>query len=125
MTINEAIALVDQLRPNSYTNQKKCSWLSKLDGRIFTELYKTHEDCPSDSFAGYDSDTDGSTELLVPYPYAEDIYNYFLQAQIDKENGETMRYNGSITMYNSAFAAYAAAYNRDHAPIPVGTRFSF
>lgn len=125
MTINEAIALVDQLRPNSYTNENKISWLSKLDGRIFTELYKTHEDCPSDSFAGYDSDTDGSTELLVPYPYAEDIYNYFLQAQIDKENGETMRYNGSITMYNSAFAAYAAAYNRDHAPIPVGTRFRF
>ena len=125
MTINEAIALVDQLRPNSYTNENKISWLSKLDGRIFTELYKTHEDCPSDSFAGYDSDTDGSTELLVPYPYAEDIYNYFLQAQIDKENGETMRYNGSITMYNSAFAAYAAVYNRDHAPIPVGTRFRF
>ena len=125
MTINEAIGLVDQLRPNSYSTENKIAWLSKLDGRIFTELYQTREDCPLDSFDGYGSDTDGDTALLVPYPYAEDIYNYFLQAQIDKENGEVMRYNGSITMYNSAFAAYAAAYNREHAAIPMGQRFRF
>ena len=125
MTIDQAIAMCDALRPNHYPRELKIGWLSKLDGRIFYELLMTHADCPMASFAGYDDTTDGSTELLVNAPYAEDVYNYFLQAQIDKENGETTRYNQSITMYNSAFRAYANDYRRRHLPVSAGRRFAF
>lgn len=125
MTITEAIAMCDGLRPNHYPRQMKIGWLSKLDGRIFHELLMTHADCPADSFAGYDADTDGETPLLVPAPYADDLYNYFLQAQIDKENGEAARYNQSITMYNSAFRAYENHYRRSHLPVCAGGRFLF
>ena len=125
MTIDQAIALCDALRPNQYPRELKIGWLSKLDGRIYHELLMTHVGCPMDSFGGYDNDTDGSTELLVSAPYGEDVYNYFLQAQIDKENGETTRYNQSITMYNSAFQAYANYYNRNHMPASAGRRFVF
>lgn len=125
MTIDQAIALCDALRPNQYPRELKIRWLSKLDGRIFRELLMTHGDAPADSFAGYDDTADGSTALLVPSPYAEDVYNYFLQAQIDKENGETTRYNQSITMYNSAFRAFANDYHRSHLPLSAGSRFLF
>lgn len=125
MTIDQAIALCDALRPNQYPREMKIGWLSKLDGRIYHELLVTHADCPVDSFAGYDSAVDGSTELLVPAPYAEDVYNYFLQAQIDKENGETTRYNQSITMYNCAFRAFENHYNRNHLPLSAGRQFLF
>ena len=125
MTINQAIALCDGLRPNQYPENVKIRWLSKLDGRIFRELMQTHADCPTDSFDGYDASTEGDTVLLVPAPYDEDVYNYFLQAQIDKENGETTRYNQSITMYNAAYRAYANAYHRDHMPLSQGRRFLF
>ena len=125
MTIDQAIALCDELRPNSYSRELKIGWLGKLDGRIFRELLMTHADCPMDSFAGYDDTTDGGTQLLVPAPYCDDIYNYFLQAQIDKENGETTRYNQSITMYNSAFRAYENHYHRCHLPLSAGQRFVF
>lgn len=125
MTIDQAIALCDALRPNQYPREMKVGWLSKLDGRIFRELLLTHGDCPVDSFAGYAASDDGSTPLLVPAPYAEDVYNYFLQAQIDKENGETTRYNQSITMYNSAFRAFADDYRRNHLPVSAGRRFLF
>lgn len=125
MTIDQAIALCDALRPNQYPRELKIAWLSKLDGRIFRELLLTHADCPMDSFAGYDTAMDGGTQLLVPAPYGEDVYNYFLQAQIDKENGETTRYNQSITMYNSAFRAFADDYGRNHLPVSAGRHFLF
>ena len=125
MTIDQAIALCDALRPNQYPRKLKIGWLSKLDGRIFRELLMTHADCPTDSAPSYDDATDGGTQLLVPAPYAEDLYNYFLQAQIDKENGETTRYNQAITMYNSAFRAFANDYRRSHLPLSAGSRFLF
>lgn len=125
MTIDDAIALCDALRPNQYPRSIKVAWLSKLDGRLYHELLQTHADCPMDSFVGYTEDTDGTTQLLVPEPYCGDLYNYFLQAQIDKENGEATRYNQSVTMYNSAFRAYANHYHRSHLPLSAGSRFLF
>ena len=124
MTVAEAISIVDKLRPNQYRDTFKIKWLSKLDGLIFKEVFQTHADSPIESFDGYDENAQ-NTELLVPYPYDEDIYNYFLQAQIDKENGETGKYNQSITLYNNAFLAFQNWYNRTHAPLPSATRFKF
>ena len=124
MNISDAIYLVDKLKPNQYSTDIKTGWLSKLDGQIFKEVFLTHADSPIESLDGYDG-SDPEQELLVPYPYDEDIYNYFLQAQIDKENGETAKYNQSITLYNNAFHAFQAWYNRTHLPIPTGQRFLF
>ena len=125
MTIDQAIALCDALKPNAYPRELKIGWLSKLDGRIFRELLATHAGCPVNEFAGYDASTEGDTVLLVPAPYCEDIYNYFLQAQIDKENGETTRYNQSVTMYNSAFRAFENDYHRSRLPLSAGKHFVF
>lgn len=124
MNIREAIGLVDKLKPNSYTLDVKLGWLSKLDGQIFTEVFKTHEGCPYEAFEEYDGEN-VEQDLLVPYPYDEDIYNYFLQAQIDRENGEVAKYNQSITLYNNAYHAFQAWYNRTYKPVPSGQRFLF
>lgn len=124
MFISDAISLVDKLKPNQYSTDLKIGWLSKLDGQIFREIYSTHEGCPVEGFSGYTGE-DQDEPLLVPFPYDEDIYNYFLQAQIDKENGETAKYNQSITLYNNAYHAFQAWYNRTHRPIPTGQRFVF
>lgn len=124
MTIAEAITLVDRLKPNQYPETMKKNWLSKLDGLVFKEVFQTHEDNPIESFEGYE-EAGMETELLIPYPYDEDIYNYFLQASMDKENGETAKYNQSITLYNNAFLTFQNFYNRTHKPISSGTRFIF
>ena len=124
MKIKEAIDLVDKLKPNQYPFTMKVKWLSKLDGQIFREVFVTHEGCAMEAFDGYD-DAPQEQELLVPYPYDEDIYNYFLQAQIDKENGETAKYNQSITLYNTAYFNFQSWYNRTHKPISTGSRFKF
>ena len=124
MTIKEAIDLVDKLKPNQYHFTLKAKWLSKLDGMLFKEVFLTHEGCELEAFVGYD-DAPPEQELLVPYPYDEDVYNYFLQAQIDKENGETGKYNQSITMYNTACLNFQSWYTRTHKPLSGGTRFRF
>lgn len=130
MTIEEAVNMVDRLKPNHYDRQTKVQWLSKLDGMVFREIIQTHvlhhhhDDDHLHHFDGYDA-VDPDTELLIPFPYDEDVYNYFLQSQIDKENGEIAKYNQSVTMYNAAYQRYQDWYNRTHMPLPLRSEFKF
>lgn len=124
MTISEAISMVDRLKPNQYTESQKIMWLSQLDGKIFLELVSTHAD-GAESFEGYTDETDNDTKLLVDEPYSDDIYNYYLQSMIDRENGEIAKYNQSGTLFNASYLAYANYYNRMHLPLPHGSYFKF
>lgn len=116
--------MADRMRPNQFDFATKVKWLSKLDGMIYRETMLTHEGNTVESFSGYDS-ADPETVLLVPYPYDEDIYNFFLQSQIDAENGEMAKYNQSVTLYNNASKLFQDWYNRTHMPLPAKTQFIF
>ena len=124
MTIRQAIELADNLCPNMYEDELKKQWLGILDGQIFEEVWKTHEDCPMETFTGY-ADASDDTELLVPFPYAQDVYKNYLQMQIHLENGENGRYNAAAMMFDVAYQAYTAKYNREHMPVSSGKRFRF
>ena len=43
MTIQKILDLVDATKPNAYTETEKIEWLSQLDGTVFEEVIKTHE----------------------------------------------------------------------------------
>ena len=58
--------------------------------------------------------------LLVPDPYAEEVYVRYLQSMIDLENAEISKYNQSAAMYNAAYQVFAAWYNRTHLPVSAG-----
>lgn len=122
MTIIEAINRIDSLKPNNYTQEDKIAWLSNLDGIIKTEIIDTHEGSENISFNGYDVDTALDTVLLVPSPY-DSIYLKWLEAQIDYTNGETARYNNSMTMYNTTYSAFWKYYNRTHMPLGKSIKF--
>lgn len=122
MTIIEAINGIDARKPNSYTPEDKIRWLSILDGVIKKEIIDTHEGGDGSPFEGYDTSTNDSTVLLVPFPY-DDIYLKWLEAQIDYTNGETKRYTNSMIMYNTAYSAFERYYNRTH--MPKGKSFKF
>lgn len=125
MTIREAIDQVDRLKPNQYTDMEKLRWLNALDGMIWREVFLTHDMDRADSFNGYDSGTDIDTELLIQVPYDVDVYINYLQARIDRENGETAKYNQSITMYNSAYNTWVNWVNRNYRPIIQKNYFRF
>jgi hypothetical protein len=124
MNISEAISLVNTLKPNQYSDSQKIAWLSQLDGKIFLELIKTHMG-GIDAFHGYTADVDLETELLVEFPFSQEIYNYYLQSMIDRENGEVSKYNQSAAMFNEAYQAYVGWYNRNHVPLPNASAFLF
>ena len=112
MTVNEVITLVDELEPNQYTEQQKFTWLDRLDGQIFNEVIYTHA---HEEGAHYTPLSSGDDELLVPFPY-DSIYNYWLQAMIALENGESQKYLVNKDLFNAAYENYVHWYNRNHRP---------
>lgn len=115
MTVKEAIALVDRLKPNKFSETDKIKWLSEIDGLIVRELVDTHEDSPlEEEFEGYRA-TDKNTELIAPYPY-DILYRWYLESQIDLGNMEINKYNNTKTLFNNAYVNYTDYYNRTHMP---------
>jgi len=55
-------------------------------------------------------------ELLIPEPYAEDVYINYLESRIDKENAEMAKYNADISLYNQAYQTYSDFFNRNNMP---------
>ena len=115
MTINEAIAKHDTLKPNGYSQSEKIGWLSIVDGMIKNNIIDTHEGGEDVTFNGYDNDTPLDTELLVKAPYDE-LYISWLSSKVDFFNGEYLKYNNNIVRYNDTLTAYANYYNRTHMP---------
>lgn len=111
MTIEEAIDQCNQIRPNSYDRDFMLQWLSELDGRIFTEIWKAHIGAENETFSGYDGSTPSGTELLAVYPY-EGLYVHYLCAMVDYYNNEYARYNNGMMQFNEVYGDYSKWYNR-------------
>lgn len=118
MTIIEAINAVDTLSPNSYSQNEKVAWLSKVDGIIKREVIDTHEYNEGEAeitFTGYNDSTDLDTELIAKEPYA-DLYVSWLESKIDYHNREYGKFNNSATVFNTHYTSFQNYYNRTHKP---------
>ena len=114
MKIQEALDMADQLKPNAMTRDMKIRYLEILDGMIFHEIVMKHEheegiECPK-----YDVDTDPGTELLIPDPYAEDMYIHWLLSKIDLQNQEMEKYNNDRVIFENAYETMSDWYTRNH-----------
>ena len=117
ITISQIISACDALRPNRFEPGLKIKWLSELDGRLYLELFKTHENCPIAHFAPYES---SRCSLLVPAPYAGELYTSYLFSCMDRENGEMNRYNQSAAQYNAVYSQFFNFWNRENKPLSAG-----
>lgn len=124
MNINEAINRFDSLIHNTYSQEDKLAWLSRVDGMVYNHIIMTHEGHEGVSFPDYTDTIDLETELLIPEPYS-DTYLYWLEAQVHYYNGEYHKYNNAIVQFNTEYEAYADYYNRNNKPINEGKRFIF
>ena len=106
MTLSDAIARTDALRPNSFTRRQKLDWLSALDGAVTAELINTHEGGEWVKFEAYTEESAPDTRLLVPPPY-EEVYLRYLEAQMDYANGEFDRFTEKyLSQEKEAFDEY-------------------
>ena len=124
MKIIQAINRLDALVFNTYSQEDKVEWLSRLDTMVKQQIIDHYEGADDVIFNGYTADTPMDTQLLVPAPYDE-MYLRWLEAQIHYHNGEYDKYNNAIIMFNTDFEAYSAFYNRNNLPLIRGRRFLF
>lgn len=122
MKIIEAIAQIDELKPNSYSTPQKIKWLSQVDGMVKRLIIDTHECENPTEFTGYEEDTPVETELLVESPF-DSMYIHWLEARIDYANGEYGKYNNTIQAYQEVWDSYKNDYNRVHMPIGKKIRY--
>lgn len=113
MTLGSAVARFDTLFPNAFPYAEKLKWISDLDGAIFYDVMSRYENGPDKTFEPYVLTTDKHTVLLVPCPY-DDIYIKYLSAQCDLAAGDSVRYQNSAAVFNTAYSEFAAHYNRTH-----------
>lgn len=122
MTIARALEKTEELKANMMLNSTKIDYLSQLDGKVYREILAKHADNPAEECPEYDSETDQSTELLVPAPY-DDIYIYWLFSQIDIMNQEMDKYNNDRALFENAWTEFGDHWRREHMPITTVPRF--
>lgn len=114
MTISKVIALVNDIKPNQYTDQQKINWINYLDASVVNDIFSQYEECAVTEFVPYtNTDADKEKELLVPFPN-DIIYEYYLKMKIDEANEEMGKYNNNAMIFNAAFSEYSKQYNREH-----------
>ena len=117
MTIHEAIDNLDEMKPNMMSNRLKIAALGRLDGLIMSEIISKHEgaeDYPA--FTGYTEETDPGTVLLAPWPYDE-MYTYWLMAEVDRQTMETDKYNNDMVTFNQKYEMFHDYWRRNHMPL--------
>lgn len=116
MTINEAIARVDDLRDNTMAPNIKISWLQMVDQQVYHEIIKGRVGEDAVTLPDY-SDNNCERVLLVPPPY-DMLYVYRLEAEICYKNQEIDRQANALTRYNELMDAFAKQYAREHRSMP-------
>lgn len=110
MTLKEAIGRFDLLYPNSLEYSEKRALISRLEGRMFLELFSLYEGSP-DVCPRYDEDADPDTPLSVPFPF-DDIYIKYLCAENDSINSDVERYGNSARIFNAAYEELSSCLQR-------------
>lgn len=113
MTINEVLDEVDRIaKNNSIDRNQKIKWLDRLDRSIFNDLLQYKKD-NIETFDGYDVDDDEDTELLAVKPYDE-LYVYYVLAQINLIQQEIDFYNNNYAIYEDKYRNYRDFINRTY-----------
>ena len=115
MKVREAIAKLDSARPNTVDTAVKIGWLSTADHYVKKEIIDTHEGWENIDFSGYETG-DLEAELLVPEPYCE-LYVYLMEARMQYNLGDMMRYSNAMSLYNQSIQEFARWYNATHMPL--------
>lgn len=96
ITAASVLSTLDSLLPNQYSPSEKLRWLTQAEAYIQREILGNTDELPQLST---------SSRLTAETPYDE-MYRYYVEAQIHYANGEMARYNNAAAAWNSGFVAY-------------------
>lgn len=118
-TIKEIIQRVDDVKPNCFPESIKLRWISLLDGKVAEGVYLL--DALEARSLTYQYPEDLQHEPLIDFPY-DDLYDLFLQAKIDFENGEYSKYQNTMEMFNSHYYDFVRWMAETYDPAQGGNR---
>lgn len=119
MKLSELVAEVNDLRPNSYSEDVITSFINEIEQRVVGEVISK---ATTVTWTPYVYDTDADKTLLVPDQFKE-VYTSYVFAKIDYMNAETARYQYDGLLAEAAFKGYASWYRRENRP--KGFKWSF
>ena len=123
MTIQDAISITDEMKPNMMSNMLKFKYLTEIEQLIHDEIVIRHEHpAEQDAKPVYNEDDDLLTELVVPDPYSM-LYVYWLMTKIDMQNQEDARYNIDRMHFEQAYATMSDWWTRNHLPVQTTREF--
>lgn len=118
MNIQEALDLVDGMKPNMMDRTMKIKFLQELDQLIYHEILLKHQhEAAQEVLPVYDADTDPGTELLVPDAYGREMYLYWLMSKVDLQNMEIEKYNNDRALFENCYDTMSDWWTRTHMPI--------
>ena len=117
MTLQEALDIADEMKPNMMRRDTKIKHLNDLEQMIFDEILMKHEHAEEQEVRpDYNDDSDPGTVLIVPDPYSK-LYWMWLMARIDMQNQEDLRFNIDMTHFDTAYREMSDWWNRTYMPI--------
>ena len=116
MTIAQAIAQLDSLKHNTFSQEQKVAWLGRVEAMIKKHIIDSHAGGEKIPFEGFGPNVDLQRELMAPEPFDE-MYLRYLEAQVDYHNMEYDGYNQAISLFKAAYNGFERWYNRNHMPL--------
>lgn len=100
-TLGKIISMVDDIKPNAFSDETKTAWLNECEGMVQTQVFLLSQD----SVVTYEYYKDRDRELLAKPPF-DKIYWAYLSAMIDFANGEYNKYQNAMQMFNAWRSEY-------------------
>lgn len=117
MTIQEALDIVDEMKPNMMSERLKFKYLTEIEQLIHDEIVMHHVHTEEqEANPVYSENSSPDEELIVPDPYSM-VYVYWLMSKIDIQNQEDARYNVDRAHFENAYETMSDWWTRSHMPI--------
>lgn len=112
-TIQEIIERVDDTKPNAFTQKTKMAWIAELDGKIAADVMMMN--IVEIRQLKYVYPEDLTSAPLVDFPH-DTIYDLWLGAKIDFENGEYNKYQNSMEQFNAHYGNFVRWFAATYEP---------
>ena len=123
MTIQEALDMIDEMKPNMMSRKMKIKYLNEIEGLVHQEIVMTHEHTEEEAIKPhYTEETEPGTEMIVPEPYSL-LYVYWVMTKIDIQNMEDERYNADRAQFENHYNMMSDWWTRTRMPIQTTREF--
>jgi len=109
--LGEIIAMVDEIKPNAFSDEAKTVWLNECEGLVQTEIFLF---APVEIIR-YRWPEDRNSIMLVEPPH-DKLYWAYLTAMIDFANGEYNKYQNTMQLFNASYGEFMRWFAQNYRP---------